>query len=269
MKSNTLDHILKHYRISYTNEVLETQLDQNPDILVVKNGTIDLETGKLRKGRASDYMSRQLDVEYRGLDAKTGVIDELMKGLLNNDDEFIQYLQRLLGYGITGRTDSQVFVIFTGEGSNGKSLLVGLLRSLLEEWYVAAPPEIFFRSDQRAREGAHTTHLGTIRNSRICVKEGAEPNDKLNTVTLKTITGGDDITMHAAHANSFETFKPMTLPILLCNQTPDMDITDYAMMRRLVVVPFQNIYTSPEVPSNHTTQTIHCTAQEILRRRNY
>ncbi|KAF9345479.1 hypothetical protein BGX26_003076 [Mortierella sp. AD094] len=254
-KAGNLSSILKHYCISYTNEELEAKLDQNPDILVVKNGTIDLETGELRKERTADYMSRQLDVEYKGLDANTGMIDELTKELFNNNDETIHYLQRLLGYGITGRTDSQVWVMFTGEGSNGKSLLAGLLKSLLEEWYTAAPYEIFFRSDQRAREGAHSTHLGTIRNSRICVKEEAEPNDKLNSVTLKTITGGDDIIMRAAHASSFETFKPMLLPILLCNQLPESDINDYAMMRRLVVVPFENTYTSPDDPKKPYDQS--------------
>ncbi|KAF9998420.1 hypothetical protein BGZ80_000794 [Entomortierella chlamydospora] len=193
-------------------------------------------------------MSRQLDVDYNGLESSTAMIDEFIGDLFNRDQGSIMYLQRLLGYGITGHTDSQIWCMFTGEGSNGKSLLASFLESLLEEWVVTAPHEIFFRGDQRAREGSHSTHLGTLRGARICIKEEAKPKDKLNAEILKVLTGGSRITMRAAHASSFETFDPMCLPILLCNHKPEVDVTDAAMMRRIVVVPFSNIYTLPDDP---------------------
>ncbi|KAG0364739.1 hypothetical protein BGZ54_007210 [Gamsiella multidivaricata] len=99
-------------------------------------------------------MSRQLDVEYKGLGAKADIIDEFIADLFNHD----MNLQRFLGYGITGCTDSQVWTMFTGEGSNGS---------------------------QRTRVGSHSTYLGTLKNARICVKEKADPKEKLNTEMLK------------------------------------------------------------------------------------
>jgi len=245
-KNTNTKNILEYYRTLYTDEVLESKLDKNPDILVVRNGVIDLQTGELRDGLPSDYMSRQLDIDYLGITASTELIDNFIGDLFNFDNDSVEYLQRLLGYGITGRTDSQVWVMFTGEGSNGKSLLASLLEALLEDWFVTAPYEIFFRGDKRATEGAHSAHLGTIRNARICVKEEAEPKERLNTESLKTITGGSSITMRGAYAKDYETFKPITLPILLCNHRPEVDTTDPAMMRRIVVVPFHNIYTTPD-----------------------
>ncbi|KAF9340430.1 hypothetical protein BGX26_008994, partial [Mortierella sp. AD094] len=131
----------------------------------------------MRSGLPSDYMSRQLNIKYKGIDSKTGVIEDFVSDLFNADQDVIQYLQRLLGYGITGRADSHIWAIFIGEGSNGKSLLVELLECLLEDWIVPAPPEIFFKSPQRARVGSHSTHLGTLRGARICIKEEAEQND--------------------------------------------------------------------------------------------
>ncbi|KAF8924262.1 hypothetical protein EDD21DRAFT_429505 [Dissophora ornata] len=195
-----------------------------------------------------NWMSRQLDVLYNGLEAKTDVINEFIGGLFNYDEDSIAYLQRLLGYGITGHMDSQVWCMFTGGGSNGKSLLASLLEDLLESWVVTAPYEIFFRGDQRAREGSHSTHLGTLRGARICIKEEAEPKDRLSTEILKTVTGGGSITMRGAYSREFETFKPMCLPILVCNHRPEVDVTDEAMMRRIVVVPFHNVYTTPDDP---------------------
>ncbi|KAF8958825.1 hypothetical protein BGZ46_001883 [Entomortierella lignicola] len=247
-KSSNLKAIMAHYRIMYSDEDLESRLNQNPDILPVRNGVIDLQTGHLRDGAISDYMSRQLDVLYNGLEANTDIIDEFIGCLFNNNQDSIMYLQRLLGYGITGHITSQVWCMFTGKGSNGKSLLASLLEDLLEDWVVTAPYEIFFRGEQRAREGSHSTHLGTLKGARIAIKEEAEPKDKLNTETLKTVTGGGSITMRGAFAREFETYKPMCLPILLCNHRPEVDTTDEAMMRRIVVVPFNNIYTTPDDP---------------------
>ncbi|KAF9103376.1 hypothetical protein BGX27_010609 [Mortierella sp. AM989] len=247
--SNSLDHILKYYKTLYRDEILGSKLDKNPNLLVVKNGVIDLQTGECRGGRPSDYMSRQLDTNFIGLDARTPIIDDFIGDLFNHDQEAIAYFQRLMGYSITGSTESQVWVMFTGEGSNGKSLLARFLKSLLQGWVVAAPHEIFFKA-QRGHAGAHTTHLLPLKGRRICIKEEAEPTDELNTEILKMITGGGDIPMRVAYAKEYEEFETQALPILLCNDRPSVNIEDYAMMRRIVVVPFQNIYTSPDDPKH-------------------
>ncbi|KAF9349204.1 hypothetical protein BGX26_012451, partial [Mortierella sp. AD094] len=213
--ASNLKSILLNYRIDGIAKIQESSLDVNPNILVVRNGVIELATGELRSGLPSDYMSRQLNIEYKGIDSKTGVIEDYISELFDTDQGVIRYLQRMLGYGITGRADSQIWAIFTGEGSNGKSLLVELLECLLEDWVVPAPPEIFFKNPQRVRVGSHSTHLGTLKGARICIKEEAEQNDKLNTEDIKKISAGATITMRAAHASTFEKFKPTVLPILL------------------------------------------------------
>ncbi|KAF9272994.1 hypothetical protein BGZ68_001932 [Mortierella alpina] len=117
-KQSNLNNIHELYKSLYTDEILETRLDQNPHILVVRNGVINLQTGELREGLPSDYMSRQLDVQYQGLDSKTNVIEDFIGDLFNHDQSSMDYLQRLLGYGITGCTDAQIWAIFTGAGSN-------------------------------------------------------------------------------------------------------------------------------------------------------
>ncbi|KAF9437308.1 hypothetical protein BGZ76_001257 [Entomortierella beljakovae] len=155
-KRTNMKNILEYYRILYTDEVLESQLDRNPDILPVENGVIELQTGELRGGLPSDYMSRKLDATYHDINESTEMIDALIGDLFNHDQDGIQYLQRLLGYAITGRTESQVWAMFTGEGSNGKSLLTSLLKSLLGDWLVTAPHEITFKG-RRATDEAHTT----------------------------------------------------------------------------------------------------------------
>ncbi|KAF9998629.1 hypothetical protein BGZ80_006741, partial [Entomortierella chlamydospora] len=158
-----------------------SRLDVIPDILVVKNGALELETGVLRASLLEDLMTRQLNAEYNDMEFMTNLIDKFISDLFDNDQEVIQYLQHPLGYGITGSTESHLWAIFTGEGSNGKLLLVELLEHLLEDWVVPAPDEIFFKSSRTSHAHSHSTHLETLKGARICIKEEADQNGKLNT----------------------------------------------------------------------------------------
>ncbi|KAF9994668.1 hypothetical protein BGZ80_007750, partial [Entomortierella chlamydospora] len=165
--SNT-NSIVDMYRTQYGDNDIEGKLDTNPDLLVACNGVIDLRAGECRSGEPEDYMAKKLDTYYNGLESSTKDIDEFMLDIFDQNTDLIEYVQRLLGYGITGHTSEQCWLILTGSGGNGKSLLVGLLEKLLEKWYVTAPYDIFFKSNRRAQAGGPSPHLGTMRGARIC-----------------------------------------------------------------------------------------------------
>ncbi|KAF9987120.1 hypothetical protein BGZ79_005247, partial [Entomortierella chlamydospora] len=230
--SNT-NSIVDMYRTQYGDNDIEGKLDTNPDLLVACNGVIDLRAGECRSGEPEDYMAKKLDTYYNGLESSTKDIDEFMLDIFDQNTDLIEYVQRLLGYGITGHTSEQCWLILTGSGGNGKSLLVGLLEKLLEKWYVTAPYDIFFKSNRRAQAGGPSPHLGTMRGARICVKEEAEPKDELNIEMIKMISGESPVTSRALYAKDYETFLPTALPILICNHKPTIDVDDVAMLRRI------------------------------------
>ncbi|KAF9154127.1 hypothetical protein BGX21_004762 [Mortierella sp. AD011] len=245
-RHSSKNSILDEYRIQHGDNEIESKLDTNPDILVARNGVIDLQTGECRPGIPEDYMATKLDTDYNGLESSTKDIDEFMLDIFDNDTDLISYVQKLLGYGITGHTSEHCWLILTGSGGNGKSLFVGLLEKLLEKWFVTAPYDIFFKSARRAQAGGATPHLGTMRGARICVKEEAEPKDELNIEIIKIISGESPVTSRALYAKDYETFQPTALPILICNHKPAINVDDEAMLRRIMVIPFTNIYTTPE-----------------------
>ncbi|KAF8976748.1 hypothetical protein BGZ46_007992 [Entomortierella lignicola] len=223
--SNT-NSIVDMYRTQYGDNEIESKLDTNPDLLAVHNGIINLQTGECRSGLPEDYMVTKLDTDYNGLKSSTKDIDEFMLDIFDNNTELIEYVKKLLGYAITGHTSEQCWLILTGSGGNGKSLLVGLLEKLLEKWYVTAPYEIFFKNSKRTQAGGASPHLGTMNGARICKAPS-----------------------RALYAKDYETYQPTALPILICNHKPTIDVDDAAMLRRIKVIPFTNIYTSPEDPS--------------------
>jgi len=243
-KSSNVRSIATYFKMMHTDIEIEEKLDSNPNLLAVRNGIIDLRTGGLREGRRDDFCFIQLDTVFEP-NGSTAMIDELVNDLFNHDKEFIHYFQKLFGYAITGHTKEQIFTILTGEGANGKSLWMGIVDALLENLCVTASYDVFFKNDRRGSEGAATPHIMALKGSRICVKEETEPKDKLNVEILKMVTGESKVSARQLHGKQ-ESFMPSCLPILLCNHKPAIDIEDPALTRRIVVVPFDNIYTSAD-----------------------
>ncbi|KAJ2655057.1 hypothetical protein IWW48_005744 [Coemansia sp. RSA 1200] len=244
-KARSIKSALDYYKFIYSDDDIEFDRD-NANMLAARNGVINLTTGSLEHGTPSDYISMGVDIEYMGLDYPTPAMDEFIDDLFNGDSDMVAFVQTMLGYGITGSTKEQIWAMFTGRGSNGKSVLVSLIQHVLGPLHGTAPREIFFSSSRKAAEGAHNTHLLTIKNKRICTRAESDPTDKLNVEVLKMITGGDSIVARSAFASQYDTFAPTCLPILMCNHKPEVDITDPAMLRRIVVVPFNNVYVSAE-----------------------
>ncbi|KAG0373594.1 hypothetical protein BGX24_011490, partial [Mortierella sp. AD032] len=239
-----INSIVNLYKKQYADNSIESLLNTNPDLIVARNGVIDLKTGILQAGQPEDYMTVQLDTDYN-VSRGSKEIEDFMNDIFNNDQALIEYVQRLFGYGITGHSSEQCWAILTGDGSNGKSLFIGLLNELLGKWCVTAPYDIFFKSTRRAQAGGPTPHLSTLRGARICVKEETEPRDELNIEVIKIITGESTITSRGLYEKEYNSFLPTVLPILLCNHKPTINVDDDAMMRRVKVIPFRNIYTAP------------------------
>jgi P4 family phage/plasmid primase-like protien len=246
-RAGSVNSILECYKQMFFDPEIEKRLNTNNDILVVGNGVVDLRTGQLREGLESDYTTIMIDTTYEPAIA-TGDIDAFFSSIFNDDQELIEYVQRLLGYAITGHTSEQIWCIFTGEGSNGKSLLMSVIEKLMGRLYVTAPREIFFKNDRKTQAGAATAHLAALKGARICVKEEADPKDALNIEIIKIVSGESTITSRGLYEKSYTSFVPTALPILLCNHKPEFDVDDYAMLRRIVVIPFNNIYCSPHDP---------------------
>ncbi|KAF9102226.1 hypothetical protein BGX27_011122 [Mortierella sp. AM989] len=223
---------------------VDERLNTKPGILAVKNGVIDLKTGNLRHGLPDDWMSIRLDVEFKGLGSSTKDIDSFVSEIFGNNITLIKYVQRLLGYAITGCSSEHCLVIFAGDGANGKSLLISLILELMNKWCIIDTGDIFFKGNRRALTGGPTPHLAELKGIRICVKEEADPESKLNVETLKTITGESPISARSLHAREKKRFNPTALPILLCNDKPFIDADDNGMLRRIKIIPFRTIFTT-------------------------
>ena len=221
----------------YDDEIND-KFDSNKDILSIKDSILELKTGTIRPRRLTDYCTYELDVEFPGLDYPTNNIDDFFQDVMLNRQELVTYLQLLLGYSITGHLNEQKFIIFWGAlGSNGKSILIELIRNLLEDkkYYASLSSDAIMKIGKQS-PGTATPHLAPLYGSRIAFLDESEKDAKLNEGIVKRITGNSAITIRKLYEEEFS-FESSCQVILVTNHRPKIS-DENAMHRRLILIPF-------------------------------
>src|SRR5262249_27262292 len=143
-------------------------------------------------------------------------------------ETLIAFLQRLLGYGITGATTEHIFPILYGEeGRNGKDTLLSTLESVLGPLVGAVSNDVFIASDRLRSGGAATPHLCDLQGKRLVWGSETKQGDKLNIAQIKLLTGGGAISTRQLHGKQY-TFTPTHKLLLMTNYKPHADARDKA-----------------------------------------
>ena len=220
----------------------KSKLNSNKDIISCSNGVVELDNnGNLRSHRIDDYCTYKLDVYFpkEGIKVDTSEIDSFFNDIMLDDKDMVKYLQRFLGYSITGHTIEQKFVVFWGElGGNGKSVLIELLRHVMEEnkYYATLSGDSLLKN-RKSSPGSATPHLLPLFGSRLAILDESDKAVKLNEGMIKRITGNKTCTVRPLFKEEF-TFENCSQPILITNFRPNIS-NDSALHRRLILIPFE------------------------------
>lgn len=229
------------------------QWDTDPMSLPVQNGVIDLRTGNRRDGTPEDYFRAFAPTPWQGLNAPHPTFDAFLYGIFNGDLELIAFVQRLLGYIITGKTTEAILPILWGSGRNGKTVLLQAIADTLGSDF-AGPldGELLLESRFRKQSGGPSSDLLYLRGKRLTWLSEINENRRLNSGKVKLLTGGDLITGRAPYAARQITFKPTHKIFLLTNFKPHADAQDEALWRRVLLIPFDMAFVpnpDPEKPN--------------------
>ncbi len=223
--------------------------DAAPMRLAAANGIIELDTGNFRPGRPGDYIRTAAPVAWRGLNAPAPRWERFLQEIFAGDDELIAFVQRLLGYGITGQAIEHVLPVLWGKGRNGKETLLETLRAVLGD--LAAPASKDVVMEARRDAGAATPHLYDLRHRRLVWVSETREGARLNAEQVKWLTGGGTITARPLHGHPV-TFTPRYLLLLITNHRPKADPDDYALWKRLLLIPFtQSFVDDPQAADEH------------------
>ncbi len=209
------------------------QLDVDPWLLNVANGTIDLRTGVLRPHRREDLITKLIDIVYGDPDDIACPTWLALLERILPSEELRRFLQRAIGYSLTGDTSEQVLFMCIGVGANGKTTTLDGCSRLLGDYGRRTDFTTFLASDQE-----HVRNdIAALAGSRFVYAMEVEQGRRLSEVVVKELTGGDTISARFLHREFFE-FTPQFKLWLAANHKPEVRGTDHAIWRRIRLIPF-------------------------------
>lgn len=216
------------------------QFDQHPMLLNVKNGTVDLLTGKLREHRRGDLITKITDVAYQA-----GATHEDWDTVLEafGDRETIDWMQLRIGQAATGHhTQDGVIPIMGGGGENGKSAIIDSLKNAFGEYGLLVSDRVLIGGVNN-----HPTEVTELRGARFAYVEELPEGRHLNVAAVKKITDSPEITGRRMHKDSIR-FTPSHSLFITTNYDVQIAETDHGTWRRFarVTFPFTYVKANPK-----------------------
>lgn len=208
------------------------QWDVDPWLLGTPGGTVDLKSGTLRPARQGDSITKVTSVAP-DFTASSPLWDSFRSRIFAGDGELIRFMDRLLGYGITGLTVEQRLPFLYGTGGNGKGVYTETTLGVMGDYGQAAPMETFMK----ARFDRHPTEMADFAGARFVLASEVEQGAQWNLSRVKQLTGSDTIRARRMRED-FWSYKPQFLLLLSGNHRPHLDTIDPAIKRRLLLIPF-------------------------------
>jgi putative DNA primase/helicase len=215
-------------------EASSSDFDQQPHLLNCLNGTVDLRDGVLQLHDRKNFITKLVDVAYAPM-ATCPRWEQFLMEVFAGDKELIAFVQRAVGYSLTGHTREHAFFIPYGNGMNGKSVF---MRQVLALGGDAARTTSFttFTADHNKQKG-NTPELAELAGMRIVAASEPDEGVRLSESVIKSLTGDDKIEVCKKFEAPFN-FVPQFKLWLPTNHKPEIRGIDDGIWRRPRLIPF-------------------------------
>lgn len=206
--------------------------DRDDMLINVANGYIDLTSRELYKHDINKMFSQITNTDYTEK-MQPAVWLDFLNDIFAGDQEVIRYIQKALGYSLTGSTREQIMFILFGKGRNGKSIFVEVISEILGDY----SNNMQAKSLMVKKNDNVNTDIARLSKARFVTS--SEPNEgfRFDEGLIKQLTGGDKVTARFLYAEEFE-YTPKFKIWVSTNHKPIIRGTDDGIWRRLVLIPF-------------------------------
>ena len=204
--------------------------DKHPMLLNTPGDVVDLETGK-QVSRDGLLFTQVSGVSPSSM--ATPIWDKFLSEVFDRDLEMVEFMQRMGGYSLTGSIKEQKLFFLHGNGANGKSVFLDVLRAIGGKYSYNLPSEALMTS----KHESHPTMLASLHGKRLAISSEIEESAHWAEARIKSMTGDETLTARYMRQDFF-TFRVSHKHVIAGNFKPRLKGDDFAMARRMVLIPF-------------------------------
>lgn len=214
-----------------------TEFDANPHLAACENGTLDLKLGDFREHSPADKLTLRLPVAF-DIDAECPHWEDFVRSIFGGNEDTIRYVQRAVGYSLSGLTNEDALFFLIGAGANGKSVF----RSAVEMLFGSYRSEISIGALLTTTSDSNVDYQkARLKGARIAFTDEVPENKRFNESQIKAITGRDTILARNPYEKPYA-FQPTHKLWLIGNHKPTITGTDNGIWRRINIIPFNVIF---------------------------
>ena len=229
------------------------KLDSNKKLFCFKNGVVDFEEKRFRRGTPEDYLTKCSNIDYVTIDPviHRPIIDEINDFMrkLFPDEQIHDYMWEHLAATLIGLLPNQTWNIYIGDGQNGKSMLIKAMEYVLGDYKGTMPINLL--TDRRGKIGGAMPEIVQLKGLRMAVAQEPQKGDRINDGVVKQLTSGiDTIQGRGLYMAQSEEFYPQFELVLCTNYLMEIQSNDHGTWRRIRVVPFKSLFTDDPVDND-------------------
>ena len=224
--------------------------DSYQGYLNCQNGIVNLKNGELMPHDPYFMMSKICNCEYDMSGRKPERWLTFLDEVTNGDKQLQEYIQKSVGYSLSGSTQEQCAYFLYGVGNNGKSTFLETISDMLGTYASNAQPDtLMLQSRIGSSGGGANSDIARLKSARFVTCEEPTEGIRLNEGLLKQLTGGSKITCRFLYGDEFE-YTPEFKIWVATNHKPVIRGTDLGIWRRIRLVPFEVSIPKEKVDKN-------------------
>lgn len=226
--------------------IIGDECDKRPWLLACKNGVIDLRTGFLRPGEPKDYIVTSLPIVFEdyqiylntGEGSPCPAWDKFISEIHQGNDELIRFIQKWIGYNLTGLTVEHYIGVFVGAGRNGKGTLFETIKAIMGDLAWSISPDMILEQKNSQNSSAASADLMSLYGKRLIIASETDEGKRVSGAKVKWLTGGDSIKARSPHDKFEINFLPSHKLNLYTNHIPKGLTKDFALQQRLLFIEY-------------------------------
>jgi P4 family phage/plasmid primase-like protien len=259
-KPQLKEDILKEAQLFYIDNEFFSKLNSKKHLVPFENGAYDLLDRKFRASKREDFINYTVKYDYDESTNKPEV-HKFINSVLPVES-VRDYVLKKMSECLNGDIPNTNFLMFIGDGANGKSQLLNLMKLAMGEFGEKVEVTLLTRKRNNANE-ANTEKI-KLMNKRFAFLSEPEDGEKINIGLLKELTGSEEIVARGLYQESVSFVMEAKL-YLACNELPEIKGEDTALWRRIRVIDFPSRFVDEPNKENENEYKIDKTLPSRMR----